>query len=151
MTLSRLANRVALAATSLTLAALPLAAPTAAFAASHSVSLSVGPVPVPQVPVTACVDTACVTTPPLTSVSLTATATVNHGPLPLVLLLPTLCPNGGTGVAVSVTSLQPITLTLSGSVSGTTTGGGSVSYPLGPVTETLVPGTPGVLVSACTT
>ncbi|MEU9047586.1 MULTISPECIES: hypothetical protein [unclassified Kitasatospora] len=150
MTLSRLANRVAVTTASLALAAIPLTAATPAFADSHSVSVSVGPVSLPQVPVTACVDSSCVTTPPLTSASLTATATVTHGPLPMVLLLPTVCPNGGTGLALQVTSLVPVTVTVSGSISGTTTSGTPVSVPLGPVTQTLTPGTPGLVVSACT-
>ncbi|AUY53736.1 hypothetical protein C2142_38475 [Streptomyces sp. CB01881] len=80
---------------------------------------------------------------------LVATATVTGGPLPAVVLTPAACPNGGRGVAVRVTSLQRVTATISGTVSGTTTSG-PVSIPVGPVTKTIFPGTPGVLVSACT-
>ncbi|WP_035839098.1 hypothetical protein [Kitasatospora azatica] len=149
MTFSRLGGRAALQAAALTLGVLPLVLATPAFADSHSVSLAVGPLPVPHVPVTACIDTTCVTTPPLTSVTLAATATVTSGPLPVVLLLPASCPNGGSGVEISVSSLQPVTVTVSGSLSGTTTSG-PISIPLGPVTQTVGPGTPGLLVSACT-
>ncbi|MFI6849445.1 hypothetical protein OG535_39205 [Kitasatospora sp. NBC_00085] len=150
MALSRLGHRAVMAAASLALGVLPLAAwPAPAVAGSHSVSLAIGPVPVPHVSVSACVDATCVSTPALTSVKLVATATVTGGPLPAVVLTPATCPNGGQGVAVQVTSLQPVTVTVSGTVSGTTTSG-PVSIPVGPVTETILPGTPGVLVSACT-
>ncbi len=150
MTLSRLGNRAVLTVASLALGALPLALPTPAFADTHSVSLTLGPVPLPQVPISACVDTTCVSTPALTSATLTATASVTGGPLPLVLLTPASCPTGSLGIGVQVSSLKPVTVTVGGSVSGTTTNG-PVTIPLGPVTETIVPGTPGVLVSACTT
>ncbi|MCW7944427.1 hypothetical protein AAW14_20990 [Streptomyces hygroscopicus] len=130
------------------LGALPFAAPAPAFAASHSVGLTVGPVPIPQVPLSACIDTTCVSTPPLNSVKLTTTATVNGLALPV--LTAASCPNGGQGAAIRVSSLTPTTVTISGSVTGTSSSG-PVNIPLGPVTERITPGTPGVLVSACTT
>ncbi len=148
MSLSRLGKRMAMTTAAVALGALPLAAPTPAFAASHSVSLTVGPVPVPQVPLSACIDTTCVSTPSLNSVTLTTTATVDGLALPI--LIPVPCPNGGQGVAISVSSLKPTTVTVSGSVSGTSSSG-PVNIPLGPVTERITPGTPGILVSACTT
>ncbi|WP_354637070.1 hypothetical protein [Kitasatospora camelliae] len=150
MVLSRLGSRAVMAAASLALGVLPLAmGPAPAVAASRSVSLAVGPVPVPNVSVSACIDAECVSTPVLTSVRLSVTATVTNGPLPAVVLSTAACPNGGLGVAIRATSNQAVTVSLRGTVSGTTTSG-SVSIPLGPVTETILPGTPGVLVSACT-
>ncbi|WP_055495668.1 hypothetical protein [Streptomyces sp. TP-A0356] len=139
---------MAMTTAAVALGALPFTAPTPAFAASHSVSLTVGPVPVPHVPLSACIDTTCVSTPPLNSVTLSTTATVNGPALPI--LTPAPCPNGGRGAAIRISSLTPTTVTISGSVSGTSSSG-QVNIPLGPVTETITPGTPGVLVSACTT
>ena len=148
MTLTRLGNRAVLTAASLALCALSLALPTPAIADSNSVSLTLGPIP--QVPISACVDTTCVSTPALTSATLTATATITGDSLPLALLTSASCPTSTLGIAVRVSSLKPVTVTVSGSVSGTTTNG-PVTIPVGPITETIVPGTPGVLVSACTT
>jgi hypothetical protein len=139
-------NRAALSAASLTLGILPLAFASPAFA-SNSASLTVGPVPLLQAPVTACVDSTCASLPELTSVSLTTTVTVD-GSLSPVVLTPTACPSG-LGVAVRVTTTQTMSVTLNGLVSGTTTSG-PVSVPVGPKTVTITAGTPGVLVSACT-
>ncbi|WP_042386502.1 hypothetical protein [Streptacidiphilus melanogenes] len=150
MLLPRLTGHIALLAATLALAAVPLALPATARAAEDTLSLSVGPVPVPNVPVSVCLDSSCVATPPLTSVSLTVAAGVRHGPLPVVVLTAAACPAGGKGVAISVTSLAPVTVTVSASVSGITTAGGPLRVPLGPVTQQLTPGSPGLLVSACT-
>lgn len=148
MSLSRLGKRVVMTTAAVALGALPFAAPAPAFADSHSVTLTVGPVPVPNVPLSACIDTTCVSTPPLKTVKLTTTVTVNGGALPT--LTPASCPNGGLGAAIRISSLTPSTVTISGSVSGTSSSG-PVNIPLGPVTGQVGPGTPGVLVSACTT
>ena len=149
MTFPRPGRRAVVTAASLALALLPLTWPTPAFADTHSVSLTLGPAPLPQVPVSACIDTTCVSTPALTGAMLTATVTVTGSPLPLVILTPATCPGAGQGIAIEVSSLRPVTVTISGSVAGTTPSG-PVTIPVGPVTETVATGTPGVLVSACT-
>ncbi|WP_225839632.1 hypothetical protein [Streptomyces sp. NK08204] len=149
MAISGLRNRVVLGVTGIAFGVIPLISASPAFATPISTSLTVGPAVLPQVPVSACIDTTCVATPTLTSVQLTATATVDGSITPVV-LTPEVCPNGGLGVAVRVTTTQTLSVTLSADVSGTTPSGSPVDISVGPKTETITAGTPGALISACT-
>ena len=140
---ARLAPAVAAAA----LGGLSLVAASPASAATVSVGL--GPIPVPSVPVSVCVNSTCVSTPAATSVALSAAVSVSGVTVPLI--ESGSCPAGSVGVAFTVNTLLAATVTISGSLSGTAVNGQPFSIPLGPVSQTLSTGTPGIAVSACTT
>lgn len=129
------------------LGALSLVAASPASAAT--VSTTLGPIPVPSVPLSVCVNSTCVSTPAATSVTLSATVSASGATVPLI--APGSCPAGSTGAAFTVNTLTAATVGISGSLSGTGVDGQPFSIPIGPVSQTLGTGTPGIAVSACTT
>jgi hypothetical protein len=137
--------RMLAVATAVVLTPMIFAVATPAFADSHTVTLSVGPVSLPGLPVSACIDGTCVSTPVLTSVGVSVTATTDTSVAPTLAAVS--CPNGGLGVAVVVTTATSVSVTISALVTGTSPDG-PVSVPVGP--ETVTVSTPGVIVSACT-
>lgn len=125
-----------------------LASSAPAFALSNTVSVTVGPAPLPNVPVSVCLNATCVT-PPSYSVgllSVTATADLAIGALPTI--TPGICPAGQGGVVLVVTTGTSTTI-VSATVSGTGLDGSPFSLPLGPVTVS--PSSKTVTVSACST
>lgn len=129
-------------------APLLLALATPAAAAPHTATLTVGPVSLPSVlPVKGCVDDDCVTTPALTDVTLTVNATTDTSGDPVVLTsVP--CPTGA-GAAITVTTTVTAKVTIAAQVTGNGPTG-PVNIPLGPKTQTITAGTPGLTVSSCT-
>ncbi|WP_029890332.1 hypothetical protein [Polycyclovorans algicola] len=76
---------------------------------NESVSLSAGPVPIPDVPVTVCVGGQCVSTPALSSVALELVASV-QADAALPVIVAGSCPQGQTGVALSVVTSSASTV-----------------------------------------
>lgn len=122
---------------------------SAASASAATISTTVGPIPVPSVPVSVCVNSTCVTTPAATSITLAATVSETGSLAPV--LVPGTCPPGKIGIAFTVNTLATATVSIEGSLSGTATNGQSFSVPIGPYSQTISTGTPGIAVSACTT
>ena len=116
--------------------------------ASNTLTTTVGPLSIPSVPVSICLDSTCVSTPALTSVTIVQTVTVDGLVLPIV--TPGLCPNGGAGVVLTVSSLTPASATITETVSGVGADGQPFSQTIGPRTVTLGLGGPGFTVNACT-
>ncbi|HEU5356214.1 MAG TPA: hypothetical protein VFU65_17205 [Actinocrinis sp.] len=147
MSLARWFRRLGPAVAAAALATLSLAAAPPASAATISTSL--GPIPVPSVPLSVCVNSTCVSTPAATSITLSATVSANGITVPVV--EPGSCPAGSIGAAFTANTLTAATVTISGSLSGTGVNGQPFNIPIGPYSQTLGTGTPGIAVSACTT
>jgi len=130
----------------LALGVLPLTLASPAFADSHTVGLTVGPVVLPGVPVQVCVDSTCAPSTPMLSATLSAQATVDTTVSP-VSLTPALCPAGELGAAIRVSSATTASATVEATVTGTGLDGKQVSVTVGPKTVSVGPA--GVLVSAC--
>lgn len=119
--------------------------------AATTVSLTAGPIPLPNIPVKACINANCVSTPPLSTVKLTvdASVTLNLSLGSLTSILPTItaaaCPNGETGVALDVTT-GAAAVTLGGTITGTIENGMTYTQTLAQVT---VPPGRHLTISAC--
>lgn len=98
----------------------------------ETVSLTAGPVPLPNVPLTICVGNDCVSTPSLGSVALEVAVAFDSaiGALPTITSVG--CPAGQLGVALQVTTLAG-SATVAADVTGTVAGM-EYSKPVGPVT-----------------
>lgn len=119
-----------------------LALSTSAWAAPGA-DVTLGPVVVPEGPLQVCVGERCEPTPPVTSVAMTLSATApGVGTEPRVTAVR--CPTG-TGVAAQVTA-GPGGETVSGTLT-IVSGGATVALPL---RQTLAPGAPPLLITACT-
>ncbi|WKX72266.1 hypothetical protein [Streptomyces sp. XD-27] len=131
------------------LGVVPLALATPASAASHTATLTVGPVILPSVPVQVCLDSTCTPSTPLVNVTLKAEATTDTA-----VVLPTLtksqCPSGQLGAALTITSTDAqATASVKVTATGLGTDGQQKTVVVGPKTVSV--GAPGVVASACTT
>jgi hypothetical protein len=101
-------------------------------ASADTVSLTAGPLPLPNVPLSVCVDGTCSSTPSLgnLTLSLSISASSLTGLLVPPTIVPSLCPNGKVGVVLTVSGGIG-TETLSGTLTGSM---GALTY-----TKTLGP------------
>jgi hypothetical protein len=92
------------------------------------------------------VDSSCVSTPALSEATLSVT--VDASGLTLPVIVPGLCPAGQVGAVLTISSLLPSNLTISGEISGELVNGSPFTLPIGPVPINLGSGQTAT-VSAC--
>lgn len=106
-------------------------------AAAATVSLTIGPLPLPDIPVEVCINSTCIETPALESASLNVTAQAAGLVVPVI--IPGPCPSGQIGSVLTVSSLTPGDVTIGATLSGTLPTGQAFSQAIGPVTLPLGP------------
>ena len=145
----KIQRRGAMMLGAIALGVLPLTLASPAFAATHTASLTVGPVALPSVPVNLCVDGTCTPTTALVNETLKVDVTTDASVSP-VSIVPALCPAGELGLAVKVSATSAsASATITASLSGTALNGQAEQFVVGPETVNLTTG--GVVVSACAT
>jgi len=106
-------------------------------ALASTVSLTLGPLPLPDIPIEVCVDSNCIESPALESASLAVSAVASGLTVPVI--VPGSCPAAQIGTVLTISSLTPGNVTIGATLSGTLPTGQAFSQAIGPYTVVFGP------------